>query len=82
MRRFRHQLAFPDQITVNHVLKPVLLLAILGLGAIYWIVSTIRLMATRQKGEMLRASRHAPNLGAGNLLLFVRPGGFVFTPRL
>ncbi|HZZ42884.1 MAG TPA: extracellular solute-binding protein [Tepidisphaeraceae bacterium] len=74
----RQLLANPNHITVRHLAKPIILLSILLLGAIYWIISTTRaLLANRRRPQRISAGRG--RLALGPLLVFILPALLLYT---
>lgn len=75
----RNRLANPDRITVNHVVKPLILLGLLAAATIVWLLTTVgRIRRNRRAGqaaplqEGIRVSRR-------NVLMFVGPAALLYT---
>jgi raffinose/stachyose/melibiose transport system permease protein len=80
----RNIAANPDAVTVRFRIAPTLLLTALGLGALYWSLSTLRRIRQRPKR---RDTAGRPSMSAGNILLFLGPAiivysAFVIVPSL
>ena len=67
----------PDQITVNHVWKPAILLGLLALALVYWLWTTGRSLRRSAGPRVQSAGRQ--RLSWPNILLFVAPAVLVYT---
>lgn len=75
----RNRIENPDQVTVRHVWKPVALLALLGGGAVLWVVSTVK---ERRKKKLLRkmaVSAGRDRISWGAILVFLMPAVVIYT---
>jgi ABC-type sugar transport system permease subunit/ABC-type glycerol-3-phosphate transport system substrate-binding protein len=74
----RSRLADPDRITFRHVVKPIVLLGLLGGALIYWLASAVRRLRLRRGGSgrrrvsLLRPARRT-------VVLFVGPALLLYT---
>ena len=66
----RRLLENPQHVTIRHVIKPLLLLGILAGGAVYWIVSTLRVIHSNRL--LRRRARHGAVPPAAIALRWVR----------
>ena len=78
-RTVRNQTENPDQVTIRHVWKPVLLLGLLGVAVLYWTVTTIaRFRARRTKGTTDGAGGRL-RLGWINRIILLGPAVTLYT---
>lgn len=74
----RNRAADPDQITVRHVWKPMLLLGLLALAIGYWLFTTVRQWQQRREGAVTHPSGRV-RLSWGWVVFFVGPAAVFYT---
>ncbi len=69
----------PNHITVRHLWKPLTLLSVLGMGIIYWLVTTVtRIRATRRSRSMTVTAGRI-RMRRASLLVFIGPAILLYT---
>ena len=71
--------AHPDEVTVRYRVAPALLLAAIGFGAVYWVVSTGRRLRSASGPRKAKESAGRQSLGFRNLVLFLAPSILIYS---
>jgi len=75
----RNKAANPDRVTVRHVVKPLLLLAVLAAAIIFWSATTILRMRTARRAGKVASSAGGIRPGWKTVLIFVGPAALFYT---
>jgi raffinose/stachyose/melibiose transport system permease protein len=75
----RNRAADPDRVTIRHVWKPTLLLAIVGLAVVYWSATTVIRFRNRRLPERNRYREGKPRLSWTNRIILLGPAILLYT---
>ncbi len=75
----RNQAMNPDEITIRHIWKPVLLIGLMGLAIIYWMATTIQRYRRRMTEGAASTASGRPRLNRLNGIVLLGPALLLYT---
>lgn len=78
-KQVRNRAAAPERVTIRHVWKPALLLALMGLAIAYWVGTTISRYRNRSTLSRPEISGARPRLGWTNRVILLGPAVVLYT---
>jgi ABC-type sugar transport system permease subunit len=75
----RNRLADPDRVTVNHVVKPLILLGLLVAAATVWLLSTVGRIRRNRRAGQAAPKQDGIRVSWRSVLMFVGPATLLYT---